>query len=214
MAAVSDFERFVLPHINAPLPAVHDALVDAAIEYCIRTRVLRDVVEPITLVRGVAEYEIEAPEADTQVVEVLKAWLSQEELKAVTRPELDALYPQGWLSLSVGNTAQIKVFYCRLPGLIRLVPMLNNKAARALTLEVAYAPTRTATTMPDVLLNRYAEKIAVGALSRLHQHNADYADVSRAVTYLQMFEGFCHMLADESSHGFAHYPLRTLQEDL
>ena len=215
MAALADFERFILPFMsNVPIPAVHDAVLDACIDYCTRTRLLRDMVEPITLVKGVDEYEIDPPDGDNQITEVIAAWLPEGQLYPATRPELDALYPKGWFDLRVGSTYEVRHFYCRQPGLIRLVPSVNNKISRALRLEVAYAPTRTAREVSDILLNRYAEKIATGALAKLHQHNAEYADPNRAVIYMQQFESYCNELADESSHGFSHQPLRTARDDL
>ena len=210
MADLRDFERFVLPFCpGAPLPAVHDAVLDASIEFCTRTRLDRHFVEPITLVRGVVEYEIDPPDGDSQVTEALAAWLPEGKIDPATRPELDALYPGGWDQLRVGSTFEVRRFYCRAPGFIRLVPAVDVKVARALRLEIAVAPTRDAREVPDVLLHRHAERIRDGALSRLHQHAASYADPQRALVYGELFERHCNTLADESTHGFSHQPLRT-----
>jgi len=213
MAALSDFERFVAPFLpDAPIPALHDAVLDASIEFCIRARPLRQVLPAITLTPGTPEIEIEAEQADTQIVEVLTAWLPEGRLQAMGRADLDAMYSQGWQHLAVADTAQVRGFFCRAPGLIRLVPALSQKATRALTLDVNIAPVRTAQEVPDLLLERYAEVIAAGALARLHQHAAPHADAGRAVSYLQLFEAYCTRLADEATRGHQQARLRIISE--
>lgn len=210
MAALADFERFVLPLVEgAPAPAVEDAILDAAVEFCTRTRLLRTFLDPLTLVPGTTEYELDPPEADSQIVDVTAAWLPEGPLEPATRPELEELFPDGWAWRQVGTTAEVRRFYCRLPGFIRLVPAVAAKAPRALRLEVAYAPTRSARELADVLLNRYAEQLANGALARLHQHKAGYADAGRASAYLTAFEQACNGLADEGARGFARRRMRT-----
>jgi len=143
---------------------------------------------------------------------VLTAWLPQGRLQAFTRPDLDAMYSQGWQHLAVADTAQVRGFFCRVPGLIRLVPALTQKAVKALTVDVNIAPVRTAQEVPDLLLERYAEVIAAGALARLHQHAAPYADAGRAVSYLQRFDALCAALSDESTRGHQQAPLRIISE--
>lgn len=210
MAALADFERFVVPLIEgAPTPAVEDAIVDAAIEFCTRTRVLRAFLDPVTLVPGATEYELDPPEADTQIVDVVAAWLPERPVTSATRAELEEKFPDGWAWRQVGSTAEVQHFYCRLPGVVRLVPAVTVKAPRALRLEVAYAPTRNARELHDVLLNRYAEKLANGALARLHQHKAGYADPGRAGGYQTAFDQDCNTLADDGARGFAKRRMRT-----
>lgn len=214
MASLADFERFVLPLVEgAPAPAVEDAILDAAVEFCTRTRLLRVFLDPLTLVPGTTEYELDPPEADTQIVDVTAAWLPEGQIDPATRPELEELFPDGWAWRQAGTTAEVSRFYCRLPGFIQLVPALTVKAPRALRLEVAYAPTRTARELADVLLNRYAEQLASGALARLHQHKAGYADPSRAAAYLTAFDRACAGFADEGARGFAKRRMRTGQDE-
>jgi len=211
-AALADFERFVLPFcVGAPMPAVHDAVLDAAIEFCTKTRAARDFADTIMTQPGVPEMEIDAPDGDSQVVEVLAAWLPGRQVDPATRPDLDAVYPAGWADLTAGSAAEVQRYYCRVPSVIRLVPALT--VAVPLRLEIAVAPTRDATALPDILLSRYAEQIRDGALARLHQQAAPYADPQRAVLYGQLFDHHCAMLADDSQHGFAHQPLRTGRDE-
>ena len=210
MAALADFERFVVPFVEgAPAPAVDDAIVDAAVEFCTRTRLLRVFLDPVTLVPGTAEYELDAPEGDTQIVDVVAAWLPEGRLTSKTRPELEEIFPDGWAWRQVGSTAEVRHFFCRLPGIIQLVPSVTVKAPRALRLEVAYAPKRNAQQLPDVLLDRYAEHLGNGALARLHQHKAGYADAGRAGGYQMAFNQAITELADDGARGFAKRHMRT-----
>lgn len=210
MAALADFERFVYPFVEgAPAPAVEDAIVDAAVEFCTRTLVLRAFLDPVTLVPGTTEYELDPPEGDTQLVGVTAAWLPEGPLTSATRPELEELYPDGWAWRQAATTADVRHFYCRLPGFVQLVPSPMVKAPRALRLEVAYAPTRTTRELPDVLLNRYAEDLGNGALARLHLHKAAYADPGRAAAYRTEFDRACNLLADDGARGFVKRRMRT-----
>lgn len=215
MAQLSDFERYVLPFVaGAPAPAVEDAVLDACIEFCTRARVLRQILSPVTLVPKVAEYELDPPDGDNRITEVMAAWLPQGKIDPLTRPVLDELYPAGWANLSTADVRDVRGYYCRAPGIIRLVPMLSIKVARALTLEVAYAPARTATEVDDLLFDQYAEQIAAGALARLHEHpDADYADPSRVSSYRTKFEQAITGHSDDTQHGHAHHPLRSGMDD-
>ncbi|MDS1141717.1 hypothetical protein RE432_14845 [Pusillimonas sp. SM2304] len=215
MAQVADFQRYVLPFIaNAPLPAVDDAVVDACVDFCTRTRVLRTIMAPVALVPGPGEYELDAPDGDNVIVSVTSCWLPQGKVFSKTRRELDDQFPNGWANLETSDTRSVWGFHCRLPGFLRLVPKLSVKVSRAMTLEVAYAPSRTATEVDDVLFQLYAEVIAAGALSRLHKHpDAIYADPSRVAAYTEEFEQAIASCGDDSAHGFAYQPMRTGRDE-
>ncbi|MAK55663.1 MAG: hypothetical protein CML17_07455 [Pusillimonas sp.] len=215
MARVEDFHRYVLPFIaNAPVPAVDDAIVDACIEFCTKTKVLRSIVGPMALLPRIDEYEIDPPEGDTVIKLVTTVWLPDGQIPSKTRPELDAAYPQGWANLETADPRFVDCYHCRIPGIIRLVPKLSVKVARAMTIEVAYAPSRQATEVDDVLLEEYAEVIAAGALGRLHQHpGAEYAEPSRVATYLETFRSEIARCADDGAHGFTSQPLRTGRDE-
>jgi len=211
-AALSAFERFVLPFVaGAPVPAVHDAVLDAAIEFCTRTRAARQTLAPLDVAAGPVPVQIPAP-AGMQLVEVYAAWLPEGEIFPATRPELDAA--PGWQALVAADWRGVLRFYCPAPDQIRLVPQAPAAMADALTLEVIVAPAREATEVPDILLQRYPEQVAAGALARLHQHPASYADPARAASYLTMFDNYCTTLADQSNHGFSNQPLRTGRDAL
>lgn len=214
MALVTDFERYVLPFLEgAPLPAIDDAVLDACVEFATRTRVLRNVSDPITLLANVPEYELDSPDSQTVVTDVTGVWLTCGEVKPATRPELNDTYPKGWMTRAESDLNRLRWYYSPRPGILRLVPMLSIKAANAMTVEVAYAPTRKAAQVDDILFDTYAEVIAQGALARLHQHRASYADPSRVATYLQSFEAAIGESADDGAHGFELHVMRTAPQE-
>lgn len=214
MAALVDFERHVLPFVaGAPTPAVEDAVLDACIEFCKRTRILRRIGDPINVRAGRLEYELDAPEADTQIVRIMTVWLQGRELTGMIRPTLDAQYPNGWVALTTSVPADIKTFHAAAPNTLRLVPALSVDLPKVLMVEVAYAPTRNAAEVPDRLLNEFAEEIAAGAIARLHTHKAAYADPSRAATYTSIFNAHIDGTADDSTRGGAHVRLRAGRDD-
>src|SRR3546814_5547452 len=86
---------------------------------------------------------------NSQVVDVAGLWLPEGSIDPLTRVELDAHYPQGWATLSVGRTADVKGFHCRLPGFLRLVPYLTVRVDRAMSIEIAIAPSRKTTTRSE-----------------------------------------------------------------
>lgn len=216
MAALQDFERHVLPFVaGAPTPAVEDAVLDACIEFCKGTRLLRRIGDPLNIRAGRFEYELDAPDQDSQIVRIMTVWLQGRPLKSLTRPQVDALYPDGWVALTTGVPSRIEHFHAPAPDTFRLVPALDIDLPRGMVAEVAYAPSRSATEVPDRLLNEYAEEIASGAIARLHTHaSAPYADASRAATYSTIFAGHISHVADRSTRGGAQVQLRAGRDPL
>lgn len=214
MASVKDFERFIVPYISAPVPAIHDETMGAIIEFCQRTRVNVEWVD-INLIDGSGEYTISlSGESTYQVSETLSAWTSAGKIHPATRPELDAWFPGGWKDIVASDAAGIQRYYCRLPEKIMLVPKPAFDENNGLRVEVVTTPKPTSTGVPDIVLNRYWQVIRDGALGRLHQHPASYADANRAVSYLQLFEAEIAKLTDSTSHGFSQQPLRMGRDEL
>jgi len=210
---VKDFQRFVVPYIaGAPIPAVHDEIMGAAIEFCRRTRVFTEWIE-VNLTEHVGKYTITPAAQNVQVTETLSAWTSAGKLYPATRPELDVWYPGGWMDLETDAIDGIARYHCPLPDTIHIVPAPSFTQASALKLEVALSPMPTSTELPDILLNRYWQIIRNGALGRLHQHPEKYADPSRAAAYLELFNSEVNRLTDEPVHGYNRNVLRVQIED-
>lgn len=202
MASVDDFQRYVLPFMReVPLVAMNDAIADACFEFCKETRILRSVITVATVSAAEATVEI-TPPANTEITEVKAVWVDDKRLYPMTQNDLYVKYPQGYEGVTVATPADMYGFFNVLAGTIQLVPacavqVLNLKA------EVVYAPTRDALDIPDMLLRRHGESIGHGAMARLHQHVADYADASRVPTYDGLFKAAIMGSKDDSVKGYS-----------
>lgn len=217
MKALRLFERFVTARIGgAPIPAVEDALVDAAIEFCEETCVVSELLGPMTINPGSDPIAIDA-ERGLEVASVRRVWVAGREdaLPPLTSQQLEDLYPSGWADKSCSAASELAGWVHIDNAGLRLVPYLSVSLPMALTMRVAYKPTRDARELPDVLLSRYAEMIAKGALARLHEHaDAPYAKPERVAAYRQEFDRHIMYVVNTQDIGFGRPMLRVAQDDI
>ncbi len=162
MTSLSQF----LPRLLVFTPACSDplamqALLDSAIEFCEKTGVLSARIDPVYLVTSAAEYEIESPVANTEVFLATKAQVDGSDVETVMA---DAR-PLG--DLRVARPDKVYVVLnsdCSSTFALNTMPDMNYQ----LTAEVLLRPTRTATSLPDVLFTRWVDALISGALARLY----------------------------------------------
>lgn len=158
MKPLTDFLARLLPMApGCPEPLARQALVDAARAFCERTLTVRVHTEPQRLRAGTAQYDIDLP-AETELVQVLRAWTGQRELarQALAHQDRpDDLATRGGPSYLVVRESDA----------VTLQPVPDG--ADTLTLLVATRPTRDAKTLDDALHGRWMDAVVHGALARL-----------------------------------------------
>lgn len=216
MAAFADFDRFIRPFImNAPVPAIQDALLDAAIEFCEKSRLITQILEDkFSIAANQAEIEIDSPDGELAIAQPVNVWTATGKLQPKSKIELDDLYPSGWPTKTTGSLDSLLYWLSLSRPTLRLVPYLTVSASAALTIEVALKPTRAAATLPDVLLQDWAEDIAAGALARLNEHPLPYAMPDRVKGYRNAFDRAIVRAADYHARGFNKPVLRTLPDEM
>jgi hypothetical protein len=166
MAALSEFHPNILIHVpNAPLPTVDRMLVDAAIEFCYRTKALRESARFPAQV-GIGSYEISPSDTDLLIDQVLYVWHNDWELLSAapwmvnTPGALDATRPTGTPSS----------FYHRDDPAVADESILEIYPAPDAVgdLQVVYSmrPKVTAKTLPTFLM-RWWLNLSAGAVARL-----------------------------------------------
>lgn len=171
------FLDHILPDVpDCPEPLAQQKLIDAAIDFCTRSRIWRDKSDPISFIAGQATYDLEPPD-NTLVVDILSADLLQNAVIAIpgwndipqpsqlqpkTPKQLDSIVPD-WR-----NTQGVVGFFTQEdPRTFTLAYIPSQSTANALQITWALKPTRATTTLPDLLFEDWLEPLCAGAKARI-----------------------------------------------
>lgn len=160
---LESFFPYVLPEvIGCPDPTIRSAILMAANEFCRETLAWTEIQDPVALINGEPNYEIDMPSGSFAYT-VRDVWLGNRRLSPKTMSALQDAMPQ-WAT----STSNEPVYYNAAPerGLIRVFPTPAN-AVGSLVIRAAYVPKLDATTLPDFLGQRYLDTLCSGAKSRL-----------------------------------------------
>lgn len=175
---VHDFARWILPEVlGCPDPVVDQAIVSTVYEFCDQTGAWDEVQDAQTVEVGVGDYDIPAPTGAIPL-RVLDVSLDGRLLQS-------APYRTSLLTLNVATPIAYTSSIER--GLIRLAPAPTVSGGQ-LVVRAAYAPSMTATILPDFLMQRFAEVIASGTKARLQlMPGVSWSNPTLASVYAQRF---------------------------
>jgi hypothetical protein len=154
MVPITAFLPYVLPScLGATEPLALQAILSACIDFSDRT----------------PGYLVDEP-TDLALARVLRVGYGDNVLGAVAAADVER--PVALRGAVDGVTVPAgtpRVYYQRLPTdvTIYLYPTPDRSITEGVYIKAAYLPTRTATTVDDVLFDSYAEAIAAGAVSTL-----------------------------------------------
>lgn len=199
-AALTTFAKYVRPEVpGCPEVVILDAIKRAGIEFCKRTKTIKETVA-ISTVADQARYDLDTGEG-TVVEEVL----------AVKRDGADNLNPSSFAEFTNyhmdRDSGTPNFFY--LDGTELVLGNIPD-AVESLSAIVRIRPAEDATTLPDELANRYLMEIAAGAKSYLmFQAKKPWTDIEQAVTNNAIFQKAISDANLREAKGGANKPLRT-----
>jgi hypothetical protein len=202
MAALSDFAKYVRPEVaGCPDIMILDAILQAGIEFCKRTKVAKQTFDVTTVVDEPLYSLTGLVDAGTVVDEIL----------IVKRNEFDDLCKSSFgefedyrLDVLSGTP---HYFYLNDEDEMVLGNIPN--AVETLTVTVKTIPAEGATTLPDVLASRYRHQIASGAKSILMlMNNQAWTDVKMASIHGNLFEEAIGTFNLRHAKGNGSKPLR------
>lgn len=163
MTEYTAFLSRVIPFVReCPENVAIDAIRNATIEFCERSHWLHYRHDPITLLEGIAQYELEPPD-EHDIVGVLDMWLNGKRLTPTVHDDLVRAFGDDY-SLRSGTPQ----FYTTVdPIEVTFVDTPDRMMPNAVTALVALAPGRDSFDCNDTLYQRFLEPIAQGALHRL-----------------------------------------------
>jgi hypothetical protein len=182
------------------LAIVDDAILDAVIDFCNRSRAYRFTPAEITVVASTANYTVPGLPAETEV-----AWLLAAEYddRPIDTPDTGSI-PQSWATEEGEVTAA--VMYSATQIGLRKVP----DEASTLNVRLALRPTLSATAFPDEFNTLYREQIAAGALARLYaMPKKEWSAPDLVALNEDKFEGGIKAAEYRADRGSANAPART-----
>lgn len=200
-----------IEHVAADVPGVGpdlltDAVRDALIEFCERSRAYRYDVPAIDVVGLTATYTPTLPDG-TRLWDVISAKHNGKTLDPTTKPWLDA-HINRW---GEANTTGVPGYYLLTNDRqsVRLVKTPADSLDDGLELELALKPTRAATSVPDFILEDHKYCIQDGAKWKLFSmQKKPWTSPQLAAYHMQEFASACGVAAAFADRDNTRAPLR------
>lgn len=160
---LDDFYPFIMPEVlGCPDPTVRNAILLAAIELTRESLSWTEIQDPIKLIDGEPDYDIDVPQG-AYLVTVRDVWVGSRRLKPQTVASISMAMPD-WQTTKSNEPVYYNQAVDR--GALRVYPTPYNPTA-SMVVRAAYAPLPTATSLPNFLGQQQMEVMAAGAKSRL-----------------------------------------------
>lgn len=163
MKALSAFFPRILPYLpGCPEPLAAQVLIDAAIEFCDSSLVLRQNLDTFNTVVGRVQYDLDAPSAQHDINRVMGVTLDGKELVAGMAEALRGDMPTA--------PAKPRGFYTdRTDSVFTLMLSPPPDEVYSVLVNVALSPARTATQLDDDLYNTWINPIVSSAIAQAMQ---------------------------------------------
>jgi hypothetical protein len=146
---------------DCPEPLALNAIRNAAIDFCTQTLWLQEDYGVVAVTAATLPFTL-VPPAGLSVAQIMVGVMNGIPLVSTTIDELDSRV-LGWRDAR----QQPRAYFQPAPGVIDFYPRPAGTDSHDVFLRVAYAPTRTSTSVTDRLYDDYVEDIAAGAIARL-----------------------------------------------
>lgn len=149
---------------GAPEPVIISELRKVVIDFCERTKAWQHDIAAFNVAKDTAVLSLTPPD-ETRIVEIIKPSWAPSGRRIHPRSEAQLnVERSGWES-EVGSEA---LFYF-VPGInkLRIVPMLSEDVASAISVKVALVPTRASTGFSSEIDEQYRDYLVAGAKARL-----------------------------------------------
>jgi len=167
---------------GAPSETIRQALIDAASEFCEKSRIWNEIQDAQFLINGVNDYEVDLPiKAKPLSIEVV--WCNQRKLHGVTMAQLQTLLPDWQTAVGSEPLYYNSAFDW---STFRVYPMPADAGAAQLQIKGSFQPSEEADMLPDFLWERWRTALTAGALALLQTQfgkawfNLQQADINRA----------------------------------
>lgn len=188
MVPLKDFR----PDIKMSVGNVHEPIIDraisgAAIEFCDKTRLWSEELNPLVLTPEISEYELDYDCITRVLIGLTEVYIDGAHLAPVPLANLNKMV-RDWRSKTALKPTN---YYLSEPNKIQLYPAPNADASGELTFRGSFKPHRKSTELPDFIYNDYYDAIVAGAEYRLHSMKGkSWYSPNDAMESKQVFNGY------------------------
>lgn len=205
-----DFYDEVLPYLPGCTPAMAKvAIRNAVIDFCEGSLIIQRDHDPMTVIKGIIDYDFEPP-TGYLVTKIMRAWYKDAELSPTSPDNLPAsvIYNKSYPG-AVANENDPNVITQKDERTFTLYPYPKENASLALTMRVALKPTRSSTTIEDVVYEDYAEVIGHGAKYRLMSSpQKPFTSPEGSVASKMFFDEGVNVARQRATRGYVRSELR------
>lgn len=182
---VEDFYRFITPELpGCPDELMRQAVMLTANQFCIDTQVLDVFSDPIDLIDGQADYDMDILPG-CQAITIKNVWTQTRELTPASMSEVQRLIPN-WQSAR--NSQPMLYNMAKGFGTLTVYPTPAEPISAKLTFRAVYAANQGGNVIPDMLIDRYFDALACGAKGRLMiMANKTWSNPQQGVIYNQWY---------------------------
>lgn len=194
----------VLPYVrDCPEFAAVNAIRNACIEFCEMSTYWRQVLDPIAVVVGQNEYDLDV-EVGTSVTQIISAKFGELPLVGKSEEQLNQLFNSDWRNQSGG----IQYYTQDDHDVLRVVLTPETATTDTIKVTVALRPLRSSTRVSKDIYERFSELIGFGARARLHDTPGQpYTDEQAALKFRQWFRTGCGKATLIANQGRTRGPL-------
>ena len=197
------FLDYVLPHVpgctnEMALLEIKNTIID----FCEKSLILQTDHDPVSAVSGIMDYDLEPPR-DYLVTKIMKAWYKGQELDMESPDEIKTPSVYNQNSGYLVNRGDPRYLLQKDARTFSVYPIPAESVKLSLTLRVALKPTRSATTIDDLIFEEYAETIGHGAISRLAlSADKPYSDTKLATARNALYITGLNLARDRAQRGY------------
>ena len=179
------------------------AIKSTVIDFCEKSLILQADHDPVTIVRGVVDYDLEPPR-DHQVAKVMKVFYRNSPIEAVAPDDVRvaSIYNKNYPDAQP-EEGPPRAYIQKDARTFSIYPHPKDTERLALTLRVALKPTRSATQCDDLIYEDYAEIIGHGALTRLAlSPNKPYSNANLAGARNVLYTAGVNLARQRANRGY------------
>jgi hypothetical protein len=209
MASYDDFLSYVLPDVPgcAEIVAVQH-IRNAVIDFCEKTLLVQVDLDPVTLIPGQADYDLEPP-SNRLVTKVINLFYRNKILPATSPDDISSATFYNASAINADSQSDPVKWMQKDSTTFTVFPIPLNRENNAITIRAAIKPTRSSSTCEDILFEDYAEYIASSAKARLMMTpNKAYTNPGLVATHNQFFLQGVNAARQRASHGYTRSNLR------